>query len=106
MVEKRVLSFLEQLRDWLGQTQGNVAISCHSNSIRPIRRVFEHLSLEQMLQVESPQNRAIVYDFHLQNLSVENPRRMATKPDWKSIAISRKAKLATDPLNPLKKYCY
>jgi broad specificity phosphatase PhoE len=104
MVEKRVLSFLEQLGEWLGQTPGNVAISCHSNSIRPIRRVFEHLSIEQMLQLESPQDRAIVYDLHLQNWSVESPRRRATKPDWKSIVISRKVKLATDPLNPLKKY--
>jgi len=103
MVEKRVLSFLEQLGEWLGQTPGNVAISCHSNSIRPIRRVFEQLSIEQMLQLESPQDRAIVYDLHLQNWSVESPRR-ATKPDWKSIVISRKVKLATDPLNPLKKY--
>jgi broad specificity phosphatase PhoE len=106
MVEKRVLSFLEQLKDWLGQNPGNVAISCHGNSIRPIRRVFEHLSLEQMLQLESPQDRAIVYDLHLQNLSVESPRRRATKPDWKSIVISRKVKLAADPLNPLKKYYY
>jgi broad specificity phosphatase PhoE len=38
MVEKRVLSFLGQLREWLGQTPGNVAISCHSNSIRSIRK--------------------------------------------------------------------
>jgi hypothetical protein len=59
-----------------------------------------------MLQLESPQDRAIVYDLHLQNWSVESSRRRATKPDWKSIVISRKVKLATDPLNPLKKYYY
>ena len=99
MVEKRVLSFLEQLRDWLGQTPGNVAISCHGNSIRPIRRVFEHLNLAQMLQLESPQD-AIVCDFHKRK-SIESPRGRATKPEWKGIVISRKVRLATDPLNPL-----
>jgi len=106
MVEKRVLSFLEQLKDWLGQNPGNVAISCHGNSIRPIRRVFEHLSLDQTLQLENPQNRAMVYDLHQRNLGIESPRGRATKPDWKSIVISRKVKLATAPLNPLKIYYY
>jgi 2,3-bisphosphoglycerate-dependent phosphoglycerate mutase len=69
MVEQRVLSFLKQLRDWLGQTPGNVAISCHSNSIRPIRRVFENLRLKQALQLESPQDRAMIYKLRLRNLS-------------------------------------
>jgi 2,3-bisphosphoglycerate-dependent phosphoglycerate mutase len=106
MVEKRVLSFLEQLKDWLGQNPGNVAISCHGNSIRPIRRVFEHLSLEQMLQLENPQNRAMVYDLHHRDLGIESPRERVTKPDWKSIVISRQVKLATDPLNSLKIFYY
>jgi broad specificity phosphatase PhoE len=106
MVEKRVLSFLEQLRDWLGQNPGNVAISCHGNSIGPIRGVFENLSLEQMLQLENPQNRAMVYNLYQRNLGTESPRGRATKPDWKSIVISRQVKLATDPLNPLKIYYY
>ena len=69
MVEQRVISFLKQLGDWLGQTPGNVAISCHSNSIRPIRRVFENLRLKQALQLESPQDRAMIYKLRLRNLS-------------------------------------
>jgi 2,3-bisphosphoglycerate-dependent phosphoglycerate mutase len=106
MVEIRVISFLEQLKDWLGQNPGNVAISCHGNSMRPIRRAFDHLGIEQMLQLENPQNRAMVYDLHQRNLGIESPRGRATKPDWKSIVISRPVKLATDPLNLLKTYYY
>jgi broad specificity phosphatase PhoE len=74
MVEKRVLSFLEQLKDWLVQNPGNVAISCHGNSIRPIRRAFEYLSLEQMLQLEDPQDRALIYGLRLCNLCSERLR--------------------------------
>ena len=104
MVEKRVLSFLEQLREWLGQNPGNVAISCHSNSIRPIRRVFENLSIEQMLQIESPQDRAMIYDLKLQNLRIGQLRGRPDMQNWKSVLIPPPVKLATDSLNPLKKY--
>jgi len=104
MVEKRVLSFLEQLRDWLGQNPGNVAISCHGNSIRPIKRVFENLSLEQMLRLESPQDRAMIYDLQLRHLRGERLRGKLSIQNWKGLLVSRQVKLATDPLNPLKKY--
>jgi 2,3-bisphosphoglycerate-dependent phosphoglycerate mutase len=104
MVEKRVLSFLEQLRDWLGQNPGNVAISCHGNSTRPIRRVFENLSIDQMLQLENPQNRAMIYDLRLRNLRSERLKERLSIQNWKGVLVSRQVKLATDPLNPLKKY--
>jgi len=104
MVEKRVLSFLEQLRDWLGQAPGNVAISCHSNSIRPIRRVFEHLTMKQMLKLETSPDCVMVYDFHQRDWGIESPREMAANLDWKGTVIPRKVRLATDILNPLKKY--
>jgi broad specificity phosphatase PhoE len=104
MVEKRVLSFLEQLGDWLGQTPGNVAISCHSNSIRPIRRVFEHLSMKQMLQLETPHDCVIIYNLHQRDWGIESPRERATKLDWKGIVIPRKVRLATDTLNSLTVY--
>jgi 2,3-bisphosphoglycerate-dependent phosphoglycerate mutase len=106
MVEKRVLSFLEQLSDWLGQNPGNVAISCHGNSIRPIRRVFENLSLEQMLQLKNPQDRAMIYDLRTCNLQSERLRgkeRLSIQ-NWKGVLVSRQVKLATDPLNSLKEY--
>jgi 2,3-bisphosphoglycerate-dependent phosphoglycerate mutase len=57
MVAHRTLPFLSQLRDWLRRRHpGNVAISCDGNSMRPIRRVFEHLNLKQMIQLETPQD--------------------------------------------------
>ena len=54
MVENRTLPFVAQLKEWLKQNQGNIAISCHGNSMRPIRQIFEHLSIEQMLQLDNP----------------------------------------------------
>jgi len=104
MVEKRVLSFLEQLRDWLGQNPGNVAISCHNNSTRPIRRVFENLSIDQMLQLENPQDRAMIYDLRLRNLRSGQLGGGSNMQNWESVLVSRQVKLAADPLNPMKKY--
>ncbi len=104
MVEKRVTSFLEQLREWLKQNPGNVAISCHNNSIRPLRRIFENLSIAQMCKLESPQDHAITYKVQQGDSGVESPRGRVTKLNWKGIVISRKVKLATNALNLLKIY--
>jgi 2,3-bisphosphoglycerate-dependent phosphoglycerate mutase len=104
MVEKRTLPFLEQLETWLGQNRGNVAISCHGNSLRPIRRVFEHLSLRQMLQIENPQDRAMAYALHVHSFKVKGSRKHAAKSDWWSIIVPKQVKLASDQRNPLKRY--
>jgi 2,3-bisphosphoglycerate-dependent phosphoglycerate mutase len=104
MVEKRVLSFLEQLREWLGQNSGNVVISCHSNSIRPIRRVFDNLPIDQMLQLESPQDHAMIYDIQLRNLRSGQLERGVNVQNWAGVLVSRRVKLATDSLNSLKEY--
>ena len=104
MVEKRTLPFLVQLEEWLRQNRGNVAISCHGNSLRPIRRVFEHLSLRQMLQIENPQDRAISYVLHVHSIEVESPRKCTAKSDWCNILVPRQVKLASDQRNPLKRY--
>ena len=104
MVESRVTSFLGQLKEWLGQNMGNVAVSCHNNSIRPIRRIFEHLTTEQMLELESPQDSALIYDSHLCNLRNEYLRGRIGKPNWKSVVLPPKVKLAADSLNLLKAY--
>jgi 2,3-bisphosphoglycerate-dependent phosphoglycerate mutase len=104
MVEKRVISFLKQLKNWLGQAPGNVAISCHNNSIRPIRRVFENLNLEQMLHLETPQNHAMTYELQLHNLSGGRLLGESNMQNWESLLVSRQMKLSTDPLNLLKKY--
>ena len=106
MVEKRVISFLEQLKDWLKQNPGNVAISCHNNSVRPFRRFFENLSITQMCKLETPQDRALVCDLDLGNLSLICPKQKVFKTYWKGVLISKRIKLATDSQNPLKKYYY
>jgi 2,3-bisphosphoglycerate-dependent phosphoglycerate mutase len=104
MVENRTLPFLVQLEEWLRQNPSNVAISCHGNSLRPIRRVFEHLSLKQMLQIENPQDRAMAYALHVHSVNIKGSTKGAIKPDWRGILVPRQVKLATDQRNPLKKY--
>jgi 2,3-bisphosphoglycerate-dependent phosphoglycerate mutase len=104
MVENRTLPFLAQLEVWLGQNRGNVAISCHGNSLRPIRRVFEHLNLRQMLQIENPQDRAMAYALHVHSVKVESSSKRTEKTDWNSIRVPRQVKLASDQRNPLKRY--
>ncbi|MBN1357554.1 histidine phosphatase family protein [Candidatus Bathyarchaeota archaeon] len=104
MVEKRVIPFLNQLKSWLGKAPGNVVISCHSNSIRPIRRVFENLSLEQMLHLETPQDLALIYKLQLNTLSGGGRLGESNIQNWAGMLVSRRVKLSTDPSNPLKKY--
>ena len=104
MVEKRVMAFFGELKDWLKQNPGNVAISCHNNSIRPFRRVFENLSIAQMCKLESPQDCAIIYEIQQGDSGIESQRGRVTKLNWKGVVISRKVKLATDALNLLKIY--
>jgi 2,3-bisphosphoglycerate-dependent phosphoglycerate mutase len=104
MVENRTLPFLVELKEWLRQNPGNVAISCHGNSLRPIRRVFEHLSLKQMLQIENPQDRAMAYALHAHTVNIESSRKRRVKADWQGITLPKQVKLATDQRNPLKKY--
>jgi 2,3-bisphosphoglycerate-dependent phosphoglycerate mutase len=104
MVEKRTLPFLVQLEEWLRENGGNIAISCHGNSLRPIRRVFEHLTLKQMLQLENPQDRATTYALEVHNIKIENKGKRIAKTDFPSLVVPQQVKLATDPRNPLKKY--
>jgi len=98
------LPFIEQLERWLQQNPGNVAISCHGNSMRPIRRVFEHLSLKQMLQLENPQNHAMEYALHIHRVNVNVAEKGKPEEDWRSVVVPSSVKLATDPRNPLMQY--
>ena len=56
MVEKRVLPFIRDLLKMMKKQKVNVAISAHGNSMRPFRRYFEHLSIEEMMKLENPWN--------------------------------------------------
>jgi len=104
MVENRTLPFLVQLEAWLQHNPGNVAISCHGNSLRPIRRVFEHLSLQEMLRIENPQDQAMLYALQIHSIKIENGSERNPIATWKEIMVPSKVKLATDPRNPLNKY--
>jgi len=104
MVENRTLPFLVQLEAWLQHNPGNVAISCHGNSLRPIRRVFEHLSLQEMLRIENPQDQAMLYALQIHSIKIENGSERNPTATWKRIMVPSKVKLATDPRNPLNKY--
>ncbi|MCW4046310.1 MAG: histidine phosphatase family protein [Candidatus Bathyarchaeota archaeon] len=104
MVESRTLPFIVQLEQWLRRNPGNVAISCHGNSLRPIRRVFEHLSLEEMLRIENPQDHAVSYALNIHNIRLKSCLEKEQTADWKGIVVPPDVKLATDFRNPLKKY--
>jgi len=56
MVEKRVLSFINDLLALIEKEKINVAISAHNNSMRPFRKYFENLTLKQMMALENPYN--------------------------------------------------
>jgi bisphosphoglycerate-dependent phosphoglycerate mutase len=105
MVEKRVISFLLQFKEWIVKHPGNVAISCHNNSIRPLRRIFENLTLSQMCQIETPHNRALQYNLELENSRLQRYKgNNARSIHWIGVRISNRVKLATDPKNFLKQY--
>jgi len=54
MVEKRVLSFIKDLIKMMKKEKVNVAVSAHGNSMRPFRRYFEKLTIEEMMKLENP----------------------------------------------------
>ncbi|HEV2340068.1 MAG TPA: histidine phosphatase family protein [Patescibacteria group bacterium] len=51
MVEKRVIAFLQEMFNDMKQNDC-IFISAHGNSIRPMRKHFEHLSNEEMCSYE------------------------------------------------------
>lgn len=104
MVERRTIPFIRSLRKWLEPKPGNIALACHGNSMRPIRRIFEHLTLQQMLQIENPQDTAIAYALHVHEVHIEPPSDDDRVHPWHGIVVPTNVKLATDPRNPLQKY--
>lgn len=53
-VEKRVNSFIKDLLKRMRKEKVNVAISAHGNSMRPFRKHFEKLTIQQMMKLENP----------------------------------------------------
>jgi 2,3-bisphosphoglycerate-dependent phosphoglycerate mutase len=54
MAQVRVEAFLKDLFKLMKKDKVNVAISAHGNSMRPMRRYFEKLTIEQMSKLENP----------------------------------------------------
>lgn len=61
MVEERVLSFIKDLKILMKTEKTNVAISAHGNSMRPFRRYFENLTINQMMKLENPYDKYFEY---------------------------------------------
>lgn len=61
VVEKRVKSLIEDLIKLIRKNKINVAVSAHGNSMRPFRRYFEKLSVEQMMNLENPYDNVFEY---------------------------------------------
>lgn len=54
MVCKRVAKFCDEIVPLMKESNINVAVSCHGNSIRGFRRYFENLSDEKTAKIETP----------------------------------------------------
>jgi len=53
MVEKRVNAFIKDLLKLMKKEKVNIAISAHGNSMRPFRRYFEKLTIDEMMKLEN-----------------------------------------------------
>jgi 2,3-bisphosphoglycerate-dependent phosphoglycerate mutase len=104
MVEDRVTAFFGDLKAWLRRNPGNVAISCHNNSIRPLRRVFEKLSAAKMCQLESRQDKTLVDNLNLSSLGSADSFRDNIEPSWEGTILPKSMKLASSENNSLRKY--
>lgn len=62
-----------------------------------MRKVFEHLSLKQMLQLENPQDRAMEYALHIHRIKVDDVEERRLEKDWYNVVVPMSVKLATDP---------
>jgi 2,3-bisphosphoglycerate-dependent phosphoglycerate mutase len=61
IVEKRVLSFIQDLVILMKGKRVNAVISAHGNSMRPFRRYFENLTIKQMMELENPYDKYFDY---------------------------------------------
>lgn len=61
MVEKRVASFIRDLRKMMKREKVNVAISAHGNSVRLFRKIMENASVDEMTKWFIPYDKVFVY---------------------------------------------
>jgi len=60
-VEKRVKSFIKDLRKFMKKNKVNVAISAHGNSIRLFRKIMEKASVEETVKWFIPYDKVFEY---------------------------------------------
>lgn len=60
-VEARVLPFIKFVIGLMKERQINILVVAHSNSIRPIRKYFEKLSTDEMMQLENYRHKIFTY---------------------------------------------
>ncbi len=63
MVAKRVNPFIKELEAFLRKYPCDVAISCHGNSMRPLRKHYQHLTKKQTMALENPQDKYILVNY-------------------------------------------
>jgi 2,3-bisphosphoglycerate-dependent phosphoglycerate mutase len=61
IVEGRVMPLLFEIIEKMKKENINVLICAHGNSMRPIRKYFEHLSNEDMMALENQRNKIFKY---------------------------------------------
>lgn len=61
-VEKRVKSFIKDLKIFMKKNNVNVAISAHGNSIRLFRKIWENLSIKETCELTIPYDKVFTYD--------------------------------------------
>ncbi len=62
-VEKRVRSFIEDLKKIVKKEKTNIAISAHGNSIRLFRKIMENLSIKETCELFIPYDQVFEYEF-------------------------------------------
>ena len=60
-VEKRVKSFIIDLKKLAKETNANIAISAHGNSIRLFRKIMEGLSIKETCEIYIPYDKVYEY---------------------------------------------
>jgi 2,3-bisphosphoglycerate-dependent phosphoglycerate mutase len=61
-VEKRVKSFIKDLKEFVKKENVNIAISAHGNSIRLFRKIMESLSVKETCEIFVPYDKVYVYE--------------------------------------------
>jgi 2,3-bisphosphoglycerate-dependent phosphoglycerate mutase len=60
-VEGRVIPFVKEVAELIKKKRINVLVVAHSNSIRPIRRYFEGLSKDEMMNIDNNKDKIFTY---------------------------------------------